>query len=316
MKANDRWSAMPQEFWHYVRTLSEHLGYSKKKIVLQHSISDIRRGLNNLGLSAEALECNPEARFSTNDLAEYFKFRAEIIEGFIADHLQTAAEAKKMFETVVDAYTDGYTFRANNDGEENSRLYAVKGGVPAEAPFNKQKGAKRDIDFLTATSNILISHHLQGREFDQDPRRLPVFTEDGVIVGSMSRRMDGAFPTCTNPVALWEFKCYYYTTTFGSKISDAIYIADLDGFERAIIEKETKSKLSLTLFIDAYSTWMEQGKSYLCRIVDLLHRGAIAELVVGSEIIDAAPRLVTEWLKAEAVSADPSEPSEAPIDTL
>ena len=46
----------------------------------------------------------------------------------------------------------------------------------------------------------------------------------------MSRRMDGAYPSCVNPLAVWEFKCYYYTTTFGSKISDAVYIASLEAY--------------------------------------------------------------------------------------
>lgn len=316
MKASNYWVSMPQEFWHYVRALSENLGYSKRKVVLKHSEAEIKRGLTRLGLSAEALTTSTEAKFSLKDLESYFRFRAELIEGFIAQHLQTAEEAKALFEDVVQKYTCGYTFQSNKEGAENARLYKVMGGVSAEAPYNKQKGSKRDIDFLTATSNILISYHLKGKEFDQDPRRLPLFTEDGVIVGSMSRRMDGAFPTCTNPVSLWEFKCYYYTTTFGSKISDAIYIADLDGFERAVIERETNSKLALTLFVDTYSTWMEQGKSYLCRIVDLLQRGAITDLVIGSEVLTAIPNLVEEWLDAEATAGGSSEPSRAPIDAI
>ncbi|MDO4412134.1 hypothetical protein [Cutibacterium sp.] len=110
--------------------------------------------------------------------------------------------------------------------------------------------------------------------------------------------MDGAFPDCVNQVALWEFKCYYYTTTFGSKISDAVYIADLDGYERADAEGQTGMPIQLTLFIDAYSTWMEQGKSYLCRIVDLLQRGAIDNLIVGAEVETEIPQIVEEWRAA------------------
>lgn len=298
-----------------MRALSEHLGYSKRKTVLKHAEGEIQRGLRELGLSPDAIGQGSEAGFSVSDLTDYFKFRADLIEGFIAANLQTVEQARNLFEDVVEEFTSGHTSRSNNSGLENSRLYEVIGGTPAEAPYNKQKQPKRDIDFLTATSNILISRCLGGREFDQDPRRLPVFTEDGVMVGSMSRRMDGAFPTCTNPIALWEFKCYYYTTTFGSKISDAIYIADLDGFERKSIEQETGEKLSLTLFIDAYSTWMVQGKSYLCRIVDLLHRGAISDLIVGAEVVTAIPPLVEGWLAAESSSGRRAEPVAAPVDS-
>ena len=305
---------MPHAFWRYVRVLSEDLNYSRNKKVLRHSESDIRISLGKLGLSPDAITNRRDEIFSLDDLVAYFDFRAELIEGYISKHLQSAEEAKALFEQVAEEYTDGFTSRLNKEGFENGRTYFVKGSHPAAAPFNKQKDKKRDVDFLTATSNILISYYLKGRKFDQDPHRLPVFTENGVIVGSMSRRMDGAFPTCTNPIALWEFKCYYYTTTFGSKISDAIYIADFDGFERRLIEDETGSKVSLTLFVDAYSTWMDKGKSYLCRIVDLLQRGSITDLIIGSEVIDAIPILVEEWVNAEKDSSRIKEPISAPID--
>lgn len=297
MKSAAPWNQMPPEFWHYVRVLSEHLGYSRRRIVMRHDAETIKRGLEKLGLSAAPLQTSDDTSFSIGDLVDYFAFRAELIEGDVAKNLQSAAQAKILFERTADEYTTDYTSQLKN-GLENSRLYSVRGSVPAIAPYNKQKGEKRDIDFLTATSNILISYYLKGDHFDPDPRKVPAFTEDGVVVGSMSRRMDGAYPDCVNPVSLWEFKCYYYTTTFGSKISDAVYIADLDGYERADAEDQTGMPIQLTLFIDAYSTWMEQGKSYLCRIVDLLQRGAIDNLIVGVEVETAIPQIVAEWRAA------------------
>lgn len=297
MKSTARWKHMPPEFWHYVRVLSEQLGYSRQKVVLRHTESEIRQGLRNLGLSSTPLESPQGTHISINDLVEYFSFRADLIENEIAKNLQSAAEAKKLFERIAKQYTCGYHSQCK-DGLENARIYTVDNGIQVVAPYNKQKGDKRDIDFLTATSNILISHYLCGLSFDPDPRKVPAFTESGLVVGSMSRRMDGAFPDCINPVALWEFKCYYYTTTFGSKISDAVYVADLDSRERSDAEKQTGMRIQLTLFIDAYSTWMEQGKSYLCRIVDLLQRGAIDNLVVGAEVETAIPEIVKEWKSA------------------
>lgn len=136
---------------------------------------------------------------------------------------------------------------------------------------------------------------MAGEDFDQDPHRLPVVTESGIIQGAMSRRMDGAYPSCVNPLAVWEFKCYYYTTTFGSKISDAVYIASLDGYERDEIFNNTARRIYTTLFLDAYSAWLEQGKSYLCRIVDLLHHGSIDDLVIGAEVLTAIPEMVKKW---------------------
>lgn len=39
---------------------------------------------------------------------------------------------------------------------------------------------------------------------------------------------------------------YYYTTTFGSKISDAVYIASLDGYERDEIFNNTARRIYTT----------------------------------------------------------------------
>lgn len=288
MIADDVWQNQSQIFWNYVRIISENLGYSRNGKVLRHSEADIRRALTILNLSVDI-------DATIDQLAQYFHFRANLIETTMATYLQTPDEARMLFEEVVAHYTTSVTSRFNQGGQENTRVYTVKNGVPVIAPYNKQKGHKREIDYLTAISNILISHHLAGEDFDQDPHRLPIVTESGIIQGAMSRRMDGAYPSCVNPLAVWEFKSYYYTTTFGSKISDAVYIASLDGYERDEIFNNTARRIYTTLFLDAYSAWLKQGKSYLCRIVDLLYRGLIDDLVIGSEVLTAIPEMVKKW---------------------
>ena len=47
--------------------------------------------------------------------------------------------------------------------------------------------------------------------------------------------------------------------------------------------------------MDAYSAWLGQSESYLCRIVDLLHRGSIDDLVIGAEVLTAIPEMVKKW---------------------
>lgn len=293
MRPDARWNSMPALFWHNVRVLSETLGYSKRKVVLRHSISDIERALSDLGLGTEQINAE-RLGFTIQDLMDYFVFRSDLIEGTIATNLQTAQQAKALFEQVAAEYTVGYVSQMKS-GKENARIYTLRSGRTVGVPYNKQKNDKYDVDFLTGTSNILLAHYLGDLPFDPDPRRLPVLVDESKICGSMSRRMDGAFPSCTNPLALWEFKCYYYTTTFGSKISDAIYISDLDNYERRAIKTETGRDIELALFVDAYGAWMEQGKSYLCRMVDLLQRGAVDEIVVGREIVTSIPEMVTRW---------------------
>ena len=51
------------------------------------------------------------------------------------------------------------------------------------------------------------------------------------------------------------------------------------------------------LMIDAHYTWWECGKSYLCRIVDMLHMGYVDEVLVGREIFSRLPSLVNSWVK-------------------
>jgi hypothetical protein len=48
--------------------------------------------------------------------------------------------------------------------------------------------------------------------------------------------------------------------------------------------------------IDGRKTWWEDGKSYLCRIIDMLHMGYVDEILVGKEVISALPGIVKSWV--------------------
>jgi hypothetical protein len=47
--------------------------------------------------------------------------------------------------------------------------------------------------------------------------------------------------------------------------------------------------------IDDYYTWWTLGRSYLCRICDILHMGLLTEALFGKEVVDRLPILVNEW---------------------
>jgi hypothetical protein len=49
------------------------------------------------------------------------------------------------------------------------------------------------------------------------------------------------------------------------------------------------------LIIDARYTWWECGKSYLCRIIDMLHMGYVDEVLFGREVVERIPVLVRAW---------------------
>ena len=91
--------------------------------------------------------------------------------------------------------------------------------------------------------------------------------------------MDGAFPSAVNPVAVWEIKEYYYTTTFGSRVADGVYETLLDGMELEELREHEGIDVRHYLMVDAYFTWWECGRSYLCRIVDMLRMGYVDEVL-------------------------------------
>jgi len=162
--------------------------------------------------------------------------------------------------------------------------------------MNKQKGHMRAESYLTGMVNLLVASVLGKRKCDYDPRKIPVIDHEGELYAALSRRMDGAFPSTENPIAFWEIKEYYYTTTFGSKISDAVYITSLDGYERMELDKATGFQVEHLVIVDAYDTWWGKGKSYLCRLIDILNMGHVSEILFGREVKHRLPDIVRGWV--------------------
>ncbi len=50
------------------------------------------------------------------------------------------------------------------------------------------------------------------------------------------------------------------------------------------------------LIIDAKGTWWDMGKSYLCRMIDMIHQGYVDEVLFGSEVVTRLPELVRVWV--------------------
>ena len=164
--------------------------------------------------------------------------------------------------------------------------------------MNKQKAEKKNYAFLTGMVNMLIEANIGAAPCDFDPRSLTTITHDGMPLRTLSRRVDGAFPCVVNPIAIWEIKEYYYTTTFGSRVADGVYETLLDGMELEELETAAQRKVQHILFIDDYFTWWECGRSYLCRMIDMLHMGYVDEIVFGREVLSRLPELARGWKAA------------------
>ena len=150
--------------------------------------------------------------------------------------------------------------------------------------------------YLTCMVNMIVELEIGDAECNFDPRALTTITVNNAPVRTLARRVDGAFPKVVNPKAIWEVKEYYYTTSFGSRIADGVYETMLDGMELEELQTSENIEVKHYLMIDGYETWWEDGKSYLCRIVDMLHMGYVDEVLVGREVPALLPEIVRSWL--------------------
>jgi hypothetical protein len=144
---------------------------------------------------------------------------------------------------------------------------------------------------------MLIEANAGGLPCDYDPHQLTTVTRSKKPLRTLARRVDGAFTSVINPIAIWEIKEYYYTTTFGSRVADGVYESLLDGMElEELLEKEHVT-VRHYLMIDSHYTWWNMGISYLCRIIDMLHMGYVDEVLFGKEVVNRLPELVKEWVE-------------------
>jgi hypothetical protein len=205
-------------------------------------------------------------------LVQYFTYRAKALNETVQHQLQDKHQAEAMYLRLKEAFP--------------SKRAAAQ---------NKQKGDKATVAYLTAMVNLLIEANANGVNYDHDPRQLTTVTKNGKPLRTLSRRVDGAFPHVVNPVAIWEIKEYYHTTTFGSRVADGVYETLLDGMEIEEMRDETGIDVQHVLILDAHYTWWECGRSYLCRMIDMLHMGYVDEILFGTEIEDRIPVMVREW---------------------
>jgi len=206
-------------------------------------------------------------------LRDYFYFRASILTDHVKPRLMDAERAKQVFEDL----------RSTLEPE-------------CPLPMNKQKGPMAAPAYLTGIVNMLIEQNCKGLPCNYDPRELTTVTKQGRPVRTLARRVDGAFPRAVNPVAVWEIKEYYYTTTFGSRVADGVYETLLDGLELEELREHEHIHVRHYLMVDAYLTWWGMGKSYLCRMIDMLHMGYVDEILFGYEVVEELPRIVREWV--------------------
>jgi hypothetical protein len=281
MQPNKKYLNLSPEFWATIKLLSQKLGYTKKKgrkkgeapIINVPTIAEVLETYNVLNLNTNKLFYNEQVTDFGGLILEYFAYRADLLNNVIQHYFMTLEESKSLFEKL--RYLHDYK-------------------VPLA--FNKQKKGQKIPLFYTSIINFLIERNIGDNSCSYSAGELTAFTQHKFPVRSLSRRVDGSFPRVINPVALWEIKEYYYTTSFGSKVADAVYESMLDGYELKDVRSSLNIDIKHYLMIDGKLTWWVKGRSYLCRLVDAMHMGLITEVLFGKEVIKRIPELTKEWI--------------------
>jgi hypothetical protein len=274
VKPNKKFQQQPKPFWASVRSLSQEIGYTVGGNILVPSYKQMADAFTKLELQTSViLDPSGGPTVLAVLLREYFEHRAKILTEEVKPRLMDKERAKKVFDELHEK---------------------IKPTRPIT--MNKQKGEMAKPSYLTGIVNMLIEQNCEKLPCDLDPRKLTTVTKDGQPIRTLARRVDGAFPRSVNPIAVWEIKEYYYTTTFGSRVADGVYETLLDGLELEELKEHEQIDVKHYLIVDAYLTWWTMGKSYLCRMVDMLHMGYVDEVLFGYEVVEQLPRIVKEWV--------------------
>lgn len=275
MKPDPRFTKLPKSSWATVRSVSQCCGYTERgtgKVKIP-SPKQISKAFEKIGLDPTALDTDVIGKSLLTLLCEYFEYRAHSLNEQVKPLLMDAGQSKQEFQALK---------------------RKLKPTCPL--PMNKQRGKKKAPAYLTCIVNMLIEAHARGYPVNYDPRALTTVTQNGAPLRTLARRVDGAFPSPINPKALWEIKEYYHTTTFGSRVAGGVYETLLDGMEIEELQLSENIQVLHYLFLDARYTWWECGRSYLCRIVDMVQMGYVDEVLVGREVIERLPELVESWV--------------------
>ena len=278
MKAFPDFRYMPPKFWALVKFASLELKYtdSSSGLVRGYSEDEIIAELDAKGYNVEYELVRSVSRYSF--------MRAECLNTYVKNNLMTLSEAYHEYEIL-------------------RRIYDSEGYL-CKIPMNKQKGDKCHIAYLTAIVNILTEHTLRNvglfsgtKCFDDDPASsIYVVDNTGYLLGVTSRRMDGAYPTLNNPKIVWEIKEYYGTKSFGSRVADGVYETQLDGYEFEKFRQLCTDQIHHALIVDDHFTWWVKGKSYLCRLIDILNEGLVDEVIFGREVLTRWTEVLREVL--------------------
>lgn len=277
MKANHKYliNTSP-EFWANVKLISQKLGYTERKTgqIKVYNLEEILSLYHDLGFRTNKLIYKDEITDFGKLVLDYFAYRSDAISNSIQHNLMDIEEAEELFETLLKQHRP-----------------------TCPIPMNKQGKGKDNPNYFTGIINILLEANIGAYPLSYSSTELTAFTQNKIPFRSLSRRVDGSFPSIINPMAIWEIKEYYYTKSFGSRVADGVYETQLDGLELNEVRKGLDREIKHYLMIDSKYTWWNKGRSYLCRIFDMMHMGLVTEAIFGKEVVERIPIITKEWIE-------------------
>lgn len=276
MKPNSSFQNLPKNFWADVKLISQEVQYTERKtgMIKIPTLAQIKEKYNALHLKTDHIFTGiyQPTEYGQKLLA-YFTYRADVLNNTVQHYLMNKEQAKALFDELYEELEP-----------------------TCHIPMNKQSGDKKTAMYLTGIVNMLIAANIGDKECDFNPGSLTTITMDSMPLRTLSRRVDGAFPSTVNPKAIWEIKEYYSTTTFGSRVADGVYETLLDGLELEELHISENRKVLHYLIVDDHFTWWVKGRSYLCRMIDMLNMGYVDQVLFGKEVVDAIPEMAALWL--------------------
>src|SRR5579885_1843846 len=205
LKPDERFLKQDKSFWAHVRTISQQVGYTDRRKrgaseeeeeeqagsgkVKVPTLAEVVQAFKEVGLTTDHI-VNAQNRELTdfgNMLFAYFTYRADMLNTFVAHQLMNVEQAEAL-----------YTQLRNTLSPKRP------------PPMNKQKKEKKKPAYFTAIINMLVEAYIGDLPCDYDPHVLTTVTRDNVPLRTLARRLDGAFTSTVNPIAVWEIKEYYY----------------------------------------------------------------------------------------------------------
>lgn len=286
MKANDLFKSQGHDFWAIVKYASEQAGYTIRKT--RKNPNSALRVLDVRDIKSKLAERNLDVGAYSDAMyqlaSDYIAYRARVLTEEVEPALMTRDSARECFDEVKKRV--------------NPTLAAT---------MNRQKGLKRHEAYLSSLVAMFAEEAFGPQGFVNDAQKLAILTRDNVLQAIFSRRFDGVIPSTRDPIAIWEVKEYYGTTSFGSRVADGVYETLLDGYEINAFENAYGRRILHYLFVDDRFTWWGMGKSYLCRMIDMLHTGHVDEIFFGRQVVTQWPSTLQELKKGPGPSQRPQK---------